>query len=70
MRLTASILPRLAVPEPGLVLETELELAPVLELEPVLEQVPVLAPVLELAQALVLERHIRPPTGRPTRYQR
>jgi hypothetical protein len=26
----------LAVPEPGLVLETELELAPVLELEPVL----------------------------------
>lgn len=50
MRLTASILPRLAVPGPGLVLE----------------QVPVLAPVLELAQALVLERHIRPPTGRPT----
>jgi len=66
MRLTASILPRLAVPEPGLVLETALALAPVLELEPVL----VLAQVLELAPVLVLglalARHNRPPTGRPT----
>ncbi len=67
MRLTASILPRLAVPEPGLVL--------VPELVPVPEQVPVLELVLELVleQALVpvleLVRHTRQPTSRPTRYR-
>lgn len=68
MRPTASKLPRLAVPGPGLVLETALELAPVLELEPVLVQVLELAlvQVLELVLGLALERHIRPPTGRPT----
>ncbi len=70
MRPTASKLPRLVVPEPGLVLETVLAL----ELVPVQEQVPVQELVLELVQALepvlALERHIRQPTGRPTRYRR
>ncbi len=49
-------------PEPGL----EPGLEPVLELELVPELVP------ELVQVPVLElvRHIRQPTGRPTRYQR
>ncbi len=70
MRLTASKLPRLVVPEPGLVLETVLALELVPALEPVLEPVPVLELELVLAPVLALERHIRQPTGRPTRYQR
>jgi len=49
---------------PGLVLETELEQ------EPVPVQALVLALVLVQAPVLALERHIRQPTGRPTRYQR
>ena len=70
MRLTASILPRLAVP--GLVLETELALGlvPVLELVPELVLVPELELVPVLEQVLALERHIRQPTSRPTRYRR
>ena len=70
MRLTASKPPRLVAPGPGLVLEMALalELVPALEPVPVLE--PALALALVLAPVLALERHIRQPTGRPTRYQR
>lgn len=62
MKLTASKPPRLAVPEPGLVLETALAL----ELVPVLEREQVQALVLELVlePELVLERHIQPPPNR------
>ena len=66
MRLTASKPPRLAVPGPGLVLETALALAQVLARELVPELEPVLALVLVLVLVLVLEQHNRPPTGRPT----
>jgi hypothetical protein len=55
----------LVAPEQGLVLETELALELVLELE--LVQVQVQVQVLEPVQAL--ERHIRQPTDRTTRYR-
>ena len=71
MRPTASKLPRLVVPEPGLVLETELALELVLELEPAL--VPALVLELEPVQVLepvqALERHTRQPTNRTARYR-
>ncbi|MFH1926026.1 MAG: hypothetical protein ABIK32_06000 [Chloroflexota bacterium] len=63
MRLTASKLPRLVAPEPGLVLEMALALEQV----PVLEQVP--AQALALEPVLALERHIRQPTDRTAKYR-
>ncbi|MBC8476902.1 MAG: hypothetical protein H8D49_01025 [Dehalococcoidia bacterium] len=72
MKPTASKLPRLAVPEPGLVLEQGLALELGQEQAQALApgQVTVLGLVLELEPGLALVRHIRQLTSRPTRYQR